>query len=149
MSLEENPILKIHKLMFLTEKLIDRELVEQFDVSFSQFRVLSVISRHPGISQKHIAQIQEMTQAAVSRHIDVLERLHYVALATNSANRKEHNLHLTRRGNDLYVSASGFVFGKSKDIMEILRERQRSELDMILDSLLQEVRKEYDDDKLC
>lgn len=149
MNLDDNPILKIHKLVFLTEKLIDRELSNQFEVSFSQFRILSVISKCPGISQKNIAEIQEMTQAAVSRHIDVLERLHYVALATNSANRKEHNLHLTRKGNDLYISASGFMFGRSRDLLDILEGRQRTDLQVILDSLLKEVRKEYGDDRFC
>ena len=149
MNPEDSPILKIHKFVFLAEKLIDRELVNNYELSFSQFRVLSVISKHPGISQKQLALIQEMTQAAISRHIDVLERLRYVALATNSMNRKEHNLHLTSRGTDIYVSASGFVTGRSKTIFDILEVRQRDDLQDMLDMLLKVVRREHGDDSIC
>jgi MarR family transcriptional regulator, organic hydroperoxide resistance regulator len=146
MNPEDSPILKIHKFIFLTEKLLDRELASQYDVSFSQFRVLSVISRNPGISQKKIATIQEMTQAAISRHIDVLERMHYVALATNSMNRKEHNLHLTQRGSELYLSAHGFVSDRSRSLLDALAARQRNDLQAIFDILLGEVRREHDGD---
>jgi DNA-binding MarR family transcriptional regulator len=149
MSLEDSPILKIHKFIFLTEKLLDRELVSNYELSFSQFRVLSVISKHPGISQKQLATIQEMTQAAISRHIDVLERMHYVALATNSMNRKEHNLHLTQRGSDLYISAHDFVSDRSRIILDTLAAKQRNDLQDMFDVLLEVIRREQGDDRYC
>lgn len=145
MNLEDSPIFKIHKFMFLTEKLIDKELCDQFDVSFSQFRVLHVIHRNPGISQKHIAFIQDTTQAAVSRHIDVLADVGFVALATNSGNRKEHNVHLTVKGKTLLEKMHDYVEKKMKNIHKALGQKGTKDLDDISDVLILTIRKEYGD----
>lgn len=149
MNLEDSPILKIHKFMFLAEKLIDKELSGNFDVSFSQFRVLHVIHQHPGISQKHVAFIQDTTQAAVSRHIDVLADVGFVALATNSGNRKEHNLHLTQKGKDLFEKMLTYVEKKLHGIHTSLGEKQTRELDGICEVLILTIRKEYGDSPEC
>ncbi len=145
MNLEESPMLKIHKFMFLADKLLDRELHSRFAISFSQFRMLSVIAKSPGISQKKIACIQETTQAAVSRHIDVLEKMAFVALTTNSNNRKEHNLHLTAKGKVLTRKSFIFVEGKAEAMMEIVGQKRMVELGNIFDILVESVRKDYGD----
>lgn len=142
-------MLKIHKFMFLADKLFDRELQSHFEVSFSQFRVLAVICTHPGISQKHIALIQETTQAAVSRHIDVLNKRKYVALTTNSNNRKEHNLHLTKHGKELFSEALSFVEKQADDLLNRVGEKKKLELGKMFDILVDAVRKEYGDDPHC
>lgn len=143
MNLEESPMLKIHKFMFLADKLLDRELHSRFAISFSQFRMLAVISKQPGISQKQIACIQETTQAAVSRHIDVLEKMQYVALTTNSNNRKEHNLHLTAKGKTLIKKAFQFVEAKADEILGVLGAKRKLELGKVFDILVETVRKDY------
>ncbi len=145
MNLEDSPIFKIHKCMFLAEKLIDKELTGAFDVSFSQFRVLHVINCNPGVSQKRVAFIQDTTQAAVSRHIDVLADEGFVALATNSGNRKEHNLHLTQKGKDLFEKMFAFVDKKFRGIHSALGKKHTKELDDISEVLILTIRKEYGD----
>ena len=142
-------MLKIHKFMFLADKLLDRELQINFEVSFSQFRVLAVICKNPGISQKHIALIQETTQAAVSRHIDILNKRKYVALTTNSNNRKEHNLHLTKNGKDLFSKALTFVEKESDSLLNKVGEKKKLELGKMFDILVDAVRKEYGEDPHC
>jgi len=149
MNLEDSPIIKIHKFMFLTEKLIDKELSGNFDVSFPQFRVLHVIHGHPGISQKHVAFIQDTTQAAVSRHIDTLADIGFVALATNSGNRKEHNLHLTQKGKDLFEIMLTYVEKKLHGIHKALGRKHTEELDDISEVLILTIRKEYGDLPHC
>lgn len=148
-SLQHNSILKIHKFIFLAEKLLDRELRKGFTVSFSQFRMLSVIAYCPGISQKKIALIQETTEAAVSRHIDVLQKLQYVALTTNSNNRKEHNLHLTKSGQSLHGKTITFVDVKMDSLLNTIDEQKRLELSEVFDILVDTVRREYDDNINC
>jgi DNA-binding MarR family transcriptional regulator len=143
MNLDESPLFKIQKLTFLAEKLIDRELSREFDVSFSQFRVMHVIARHPGISQKEVALIQEMTQAAVSRHVDALERLRYIMLAISERNRKEHELRLTREGERRFEAAAGFVENRTGELLGDLAERDTTELEDAIDHLLAVVRKHY------
>ena len=145
MNLDQSPMLKIHKFMFLADKLFDRELHTRFAISFSQFRMLAVISKQPGISQKHIACIQETTQAAVSRHIDVLADMEYVALTTNSNNRKEHNLHLTQKGKTLMEKACEYVENRSDEILSVLGNKRKLELGSIFDILVDTVRKDYED----
>jgi DNA-binding MarR family transcriptional regulator len=147
--LQHNSILKIHKFIFLTEKLLDRELRKGFTVSFSQFRMLSVIACSPGISQKKIALIQETTEAAVSRHIDVLQKLQYVALTTNSNNRKEHNLHLTKSGKSLHGKTIAFVDVKVDTLLDMIGEEKRLELSDVFDVLVDSVRREYGDNLPC
>jgi len=147
--LQHNSILKIHKFIFLAEKLLDRELRKGFTVSFSQFRMLSVIAYSPGISQKKIALIQETTEAAVSRHIDVLQKLQYVALTTNSTNRKEHNLHLTKSGQYLHGKTITFVDVKVNSLLDTLGEQKRLELSDVFDILVETVRREYGENPAC
>lgn len=119
-----HPILKIHKFIFLAEKLLDRELRRDSAISFSQYRMISVIAQSPGISQKKIALVQETTEAAVSRHIDVLQKMQYVALTTNSNNRKEHNLHLTQTGKALHDTTTSFVEVRIGSMLETLEEKK-------------------------
>lgn len=149
MSFEDNPMLKIHKFMFLADKFLDRELHSHFEISFSQFRVISIINHKPGISQKQVARTQETTEAAVSRHIDVLEKMNYVALTTNSNNRKEHNLYLTKRGQKLFGKTFIFVEKKAEALLGKIDKIKRSELEKTLDVLLSTVREECGDDPFC
>jgi len=144
-----NSILKIHKFIFLTEKLLDRELRKGYTISFSQFRMLTVIAHCAGISQKKIALVQETTEAAVSRHIDVLQKMQYVALTTNSNNRKEHILHLTKLGRSLHDKTTDFVEIKVGSLLETLEEARRAELSCMFDILVETVRREYGDHGSC
>jgi DNA-binding MarR family transcriptional regulator len=144
-NLEENPILKIQKFIFLTEKLLDRELSLKFAVSFSQFRVLAVIHFHPGLSQKDIASFQDTTQAAISRHIVMLEKDGLVALGTNTENRKEHNLHLTKKGSELLEKALKFVELKLNKFLKKLEPKRARDLDTIAEDLIFAIREECKD----
>jgi DNA-binding MarR family transcriptional regulator len=148
-KLENNPLFKVHKYIFLAEKLFDRVLMEKFNISFSQFRVLAVISENQGISQKQIAFIQETTQASVSRHIDVLDKMHLVSLTTNSANRKEHNLYLTAKGKILFVKTLKFVEKKADVLLKTISKKKTVELSKTFDILLTAMHKECNKNKPC
>jgi DNA-binding MarR family transcriptional regulator len=142
MRLEDNPILKIHRFVLITDKYMDRELSKRFNISFSQFRVLSVIHFHPGLSQKDIANFQDATQAAISRHIEVLEDKGLVALGTNSSNRKEHNLHLTKLGSEVFVKALKFTNNKLSNFLKKIGKKKAENLSSIFEELTLVVREE-------
>ncbi|OHA88108.1 MAG: hypothetical protein A2741_01320 [Candidatus Zambryskibacteria bacterium RIFCSPHIGHO2_01_FULL_43_27] len=143
MSIEENPILKIQRFVFILEKHFDRELLENFDISFSQFRIMAMIEKCPGSSQKLIANMQDTTQAAVSRQIEALARHGLVALGTNSTNRKEHNLHLTHKGTVVFEGMIKHANRLLNHTQNTLNKRQKVEFAAISEALLEMVRKEY------
>lgn len=143
MSIEENSILKIHRFACILEKLFDRELLEKFGVSFSQFRIMIMIEKCPGSSQKLIASMQDTTQAAVSRQMEALARDGLVALGTNSTNRKEHNLHLTHKGTKMFEKMIKYANRHLGETLNTLNKKQKTELDNISDILLSNVRREY------
>ena len=128
MNRKLSPMIKMHKFMFLMQKMLDKELLSKFDVTFSQCRILAAVSYHSGISQKQIADFEELTEAAVSRHINILKKKGYITLVANSKNKKEHILHLTLGGKLLVKQCLKVLETKGETILGALSTIQKQTL---------------------
>lgn len=135
-----NPMIKIHKFMFLAHKMLDKELLKLFGISFSQFRILAAVLYHPGISQRQIADFEELTEAAVSRHIAGLTTKGYIVLVPNTKNKKQHILELTKSGKILSTRAMAVVEEKGEMLLGSLSLTEQNTISKSFDTLIDKVR---------
>ncbi len=139
MTHSRNLTYTLHKLSFLLDKLADRALQGELDLSFSQFRVLIAINRNSEVTQKKIACFWDMTQAAVSRQIELLIEKKLVAMHDNVRNRREHHLSLTAQGKDVLEKAYSLLDSQYEPIFKVISQDDRAVFEDIVHRLLGEL----------
>lgn len=128
--------ISLHKTVFLMDKLVDRMLLGSLDLTLAQFLILMAIRRSDKVSQKKIANFWEMTEAAVSRQIELLVGKKLVLRKENLKNRREHILSLTKEGVGLITKALKVWDEVSAKIYKGIGAGERSVLIRALDKLL-------------
>ncbi len=118
-------VIALHKAVFAMDRSVDRLLAERFDLTFSQFFILRVLAKRSGTTQKAIAGARGLTEAAVSRSIDVLLEKKLVTRKVNPTNRREHMLVLTKDGTKLEWQARRAALGKIKSALKEFTESER------------------------
>lgn len=139
MTHSRNLTYTLHKLSFLLDKLADRTLQDELDLSFSQLRILIAINRNSEVTQKKIACFWDMTQAAVSRQIELLIEKKLVAMHENVHNRRENHLSLTPSGEKILEDAHSLLDSKYEAIFKIVSPREREVFEDIVHRLLGEL----------
>jgi DNA-binding MarR family transcriptional regulator len=89
---------KVHKLACLMGRTAEHALMQTVNLSFSQFRMLMALHHGRDLTQKRIATFHGITEAAVSRQIEILKEKKLITAVENSQNRRERKLALTSRG---------------------------------------------------
>ena len=125
----------LHKVVFLLDKRADRELQDKLGITFSQFKIVTAID-HKDVSQKDIASYWDMTEAAVSRQIELLLEKHIVAKEENKDNRREHKLTLTQSGKKLLDQGQEVIERGLEDIYNTLTKEERDTVNGVLQKLL-------------
>lgn len=134
--MHRNPILKIHKFVFLAEKALDRRLQHDVGLSFSQCMILVHVAHNPHISQRHVACERDITPAAVSRHIEALVASGLISRFDREHNKREHVLEVTREGRVVVKSAEEILEEEIETILKQLSLDEVSRVDSVFDRLL-------------
>ena len=129
----------LHKLVFLMDKLGDQSLQKKVNLTFSQFRILMAVGYKENISQRDIADFWDMTQAAVSRQVEILIKKKLVSKKDNKENRREHMLNLTQQGEQLLVKATGVLDNTYQTIYSVIPQSEQGKMSQNLDKLLQAI----------
>ena len=114
----------LHKVVFLLDKIADEILEEKLGMTFSQFKILIAID-HKTMSQREIADYWDMTEAAVSRQIELLLDKKLVELEENPDNRRQHVLKLSQAGREMYDKGFKVLDEKTEEVFVVLDERER------------------------
>jgi DNA-binding MarR family transcriptional regulator len=125
-------ISRLQALAVALEKRIDAKLRTEVDITYSQYKVLSVIeATDDGVSQKYIADSLAQTEASISRQVGLLKDTGLVTLGGNPQARTR-SLLLTSKGRrvseeatiaveQLYIQLVGsLAFQEQKMIIELL-----------------------------
>ena len=75
-----------------------RREVHQLGITGGQAMLLAVISTSPGLSLKELAESERMSPAAMSGHVDRLEKATLVRRVRDEVDRRRVGLVLTREG---------------------------------------------------
>ncbi|MEK7570371.1 MAG: MarR family transcriptional regulator [Patescibacteria group bacterium] len=97
--------IKIHKISCLMGRTAEHALARTVQLSFSEFRMLMALHHGRDLTQKRVAAYHGITEAAVSRQIELLKTRKLITAIENVKNRRERKLALTARGAALLPKA--------------------------------------------
>lgn len=126
----------LHKLVFLLDKISDQLLQENLQMSFSHFRLLMAMHSKDHLSQKDIAEYWDMTEAAVSRQVEMLIERKLIFIEENTENRRQHLLTLTSLGKKQLEKAYTILETKYEEIFAVINQRERKVMVEALHKLL-------------
>ncbi len=126
----------IHQVVFLLDKLADKTLQQKLNLTHSQFLILMALNYNPDVSQAKIAQYLELTEAAVSRQIEILIEKKMIAGQENKNNRRENILSLTKSGQDKLHEAFHVLDNKYQEIFKVIGKSDSKTFSQSLDKLL-------------
>lgn len=106
------------------------------DLTLSQFLVLNSVVQNPNITQIQIANFLEVTQAAVSRQIEVLKNKKLISISENPENRREHLLFPTSLGKEIFTKASDILHDSFNKLYSVMNDKEKENLEKGLDKLL-------------
>ena len=138
--MKRNPLFKIHIFANLAEKEIEKRLLSELGISYSQSMILDFISNHPEISQRQVAMERCITPAAVSRHLEVLEEMGCIQRKDREENKREHIVVITNDGQRVVTVAQNVVEDSVEDLIEDISKGELENIDLILEKLLRKFR---------
>ncbi len=136
-SKKSNLAYRIHHVAALLERRAEQVLQEQFEIGFSQFKILMALKWKTNVQQRHIADSLGQTEASVSRQIKMMHQQGLLESKTQPGNRRQRITSLTIKGNELADAAVKSLGQNQKIIFAGLSQTQRDELIQSLDAIHQ------------
>ena len=136
LDFKNSVIFKIHHLVLLTDKLASKKLQESVGLSLSQFLLLSMLQCPLAANQKQIAHWLGVSEVAVSKQIEQLEKLDLIEKQENQPDRKQKFWQLTPKGQDKFQSAIVIMNNLSEQWQSFLEQAELHLLHQVIDKLL-------------
>ncbi len=115
---------------------IAKRYAKTFDLTIPEWRIIAVLGRRPGLTAKDIAEATEMDKVAVSRAVARLTASRRVAAAYDPEDARRQLLSLTREGESVHARIAPIALASEQRLLNSLNTRERTELDALLDRLL-------------
>lgn len=128
----------LHHLSFVLDRQSDQLLQDHLDIGFSQFKILMALKWHTGVQQKQIAEYLGQTEASISRQIKLMIEQELLRSVVNPANRREHRITLTTRGDKVVAQATRLLDEYHNPMFARLGVRQQAQLLEILTAMHEE-----------
>ena len=125
------------KLVSSMRRANDHLLVSRLDLTLSQFRILSVIKKNPEVSQRVIADFWMMTEASISRQIEILRAKKLIEKIPNPKNRREHTFALTAPGKKMLTKANTLLDSAFEKIFADVSQKERKAFSAIINRFLE------------
>ncbi len=111
---------------------IARLYADRFGLGITEWRVLAVLGRHPGLSAREVAERTAMDKVAVSRAIASLVEAGRIARDTDGGDRRRSVLQLSPAGEAIYREVAPLALAYQARLLEGLPPEQRTTLDHLL-----------------
>lgn len=115
---------------------IAREYEARFGLSVTEWRVLAVLGRYPGLSAGEVADRTAMDKVAVSRAVARLLGDGRIRRSTHSGDRRRSVLALTPRGQRIYAQIAPRALEYERRLLAVLDDEERVWLDRLLGKLV-------------
>jgi DNA-binding MarR family transcriptional regulator len=102
-----------------------RVYLRLFGIGIIEWRILSVLAHNPQSTANVICSAIDLDKAAASRSIQVLERLGYVATATDPGDGRKRTISLTPAGQALHDRAIKVALLREQHLLAGFDERER------------------------
>lgn len=108
---------------------------ERFGLSVTEWRVLAVLGRYPGLSANGVAQRTAMDKVAVSRAVARLLTTALIERDRHDSDRRRSVLRLSREGDRIYDQVVPLALAYERDLLASLDAQERATLDHLLTRL--------------
>ncbi|MDZ3823139.1 MAG: MarR family winged helix-turn-helix transcriptional regulator [Pseudoxanthomonas sp.] len=106
--------------------------VERFNLTVTEWRVLAVLGREPGLSAREVALRTAMDKVAVSRAVARLIAAGRIDRGTDRGDRRRSVLHLSGAGKRIYDQVVPLALDFERRLLERLDAGERADLDRLL-----------------
>lgn len=107
----------------------------RFGLSIPEWRVIAVLSRHPGISATEVAELTRMDAVAVSRAVSRLIRAGRLRRTIARHDRRRSVLSVSPAGAAVYREVAPLALRFERDLLDGMDRAERAALDSALDTL--------------
>lgn len=136
---------QIHRLDTVLGKVADTALQNTCGFGLSQYKILWMLKTHrEGVLQTTIAKWLNLTEAAVSRQMRVLENDGLIDRQTDPENRRNNNITLTIKGKKLAATAKHLLIEEYEPHFAVVTARERTELNRLLEKIFYSVVKKIE-----
>ncbi len=141
----------MHAVVFSIGKIADQLLSRHLDISFAQFRLLMVLdaTHENPLPQAAIARALDVTESAVSRHIQTLTTAGLLLARRNSTSRRTNDIIITKRGANIKDKALILLEAETQEIMRGVGIRERKMTLHLLHTVTHTLSKRYPDSLCC
>jgi DNA-binding MarR family transcriptional regulator len=108
---------------------------ERFALGITEWRVIAVLGRHPGLSANGVSERTAMDKVAVSRTLARLLERGLVQRDTHGDDRRRSVLELSEAGYRIYDEVVPLALACERDLLTHLDPDERRQLDALLDKL--------------
>ncbi|MEE4189620.1 MAG: MarR family transcriptional regulator [Roseobacter sp.] len=105
------------------------------DLSVTEWRVLAILGRFPGLTASHVMERGAMDKVAVSRAVNKLEEKGMLSRTTNPQDRRRVALKLSRKGVNLFNAVIPGAMDYERRLLESLSLEERATLNRLLKRL--------------
>ncbi|MCK9488976.1 MAG: MarR family winged helix-turn-helix transcriptional regulator [Xanthomonadales bacterium] len=108
---------------------------QRFGISITEWRVLAVLGRYPGLSANGVAERTAMDKVAVSRAVARLLSTGLIERDTDGDDRRRSVLRLSTDGDQVYDQVVPMALAYERDLLATLDSDERATLNRLLTRL--------------
>ena len=114
---------------------IAREYSARFALTVTEWRVMAVLGRYPGLSANQVSQRTAMDKVAVSRAVARLLERGFIKRETHGDDRRRSVLALSAAGFEVYETIAPMVIEMERRLMSALTEDEEQVLERLITRL--------------
>jgi len=115
---------------------IATEYEERFQLSMTEWRVMTILARFPEVSAREVVERTAMDKVAVSRAVSRLVDAGRVDRGTHDGDKRRSVLKLSEAGWAIHDEVAPLARAHERELLAKLSAEEREHLDRILDKLL-------------
>ncbi len=104
------------------------ERLREYGFAGIMYMILLHLEHHPGASQDSIAQHMYLDKCNVARRTKKLEELGYIRREIDQSDRRQHNIYLTKQGQELLPTIRSYLSEWGQSVSQALTSREKETL---------------------
>jgi len=108
---------------------------DKFALSITEWRIMAVLGEYPGTSADEVSVKIQIEKSIVSRALQKLLARHLVSREMDAADRRRHNLSLTKTGLEIYQQVVPVSYDYEDKLHECFSKKERELFDSLIDRL--------------
>ena len=108
------------------DRVSDRLLYKKLGLTFSQFKIIIALKTKANATQSTIANFWNITEASVSRQLNLLIKKKIVTKTKSKTDQREYRLRLTTNGKSAVIKAVSLIDKTFEKILKPISENEKN-----------------------